>query len=83
MKLWQKISIVSLLFIMLAISITTLTVLNQSFIAFLDHEKQKNINMHESYEAIIINEAAYQRIATDQIVIDIGAATQIMKKSVE
>jgi len=82
MKLWQKISLISLAFVMLAIQITQYRLLERSFENSLQREKQTAISVHEALRASLSNRAAYQRIRVLKVLLSPEEIDVLLQKTV-
>ena len=60
MRLWQRISLIALAFVMLAIQITQYRLLERSFENSVLREKENAVSVHEALRASLTNHAAYQ-----------------------
>ena len=82
MKLWQKISLISLAFVMLAIQITQYRLLDRSFENSLLREKQTAISVHEALRASLTNHAAFQRIKTLKLLLGTEEIDELLQETV-
>ncbi len=78
MKLWQKISIITLLFIIISILFTSVSIMNRFFDSFLAQEKEKNISIHYSYEELLANKVAYERAIQNTLLLSNEAVEEII-----
>ncbi|MFI3205804.1 MAG: HAMP domain-containing sensor histidine kinase [Clostridia bacterium] len=69
MKLWQKIFLFSLAFVIIAVSVTAVAVLNMSFSHLVTQEKEKNLSQYEYYETTILNSIAYKRLQSSEMML--------------
>ncbi len=82
MKLWQKISLISLAFVMLAIQITQYRLLERSFENSIEREKQTAVSVHEALCASLSNHAAFQRIKTLKVLLSTEEIDELLQKTV-
>jgi len=78
MKLWQKVSLTALIFVMLAIQITQFVILERSFENAVAREKQTAIASHEALCASLSNHAAYQRLKAGKLLLSIQQVDDLL-----
>lgn len=69
-KLWHKVFLVALVFVMAAVSITASTISRQNFSSGADQEINAAAERHEYTAASIITGIAYEKLKNDRILID-------------
>lgn len=82
MKLWQKVSLTALVFVMLAIQLTQFLVLENSFENAVEREKQTAAAAHEALSASLTNHAAYQRLKKSKLLLNTDEINDLLEKTV-
>lgn len=82
MRLWQKIFLISLTVVLVAVCITALSVLTSYFSASVEREKMQDVSSHEYYASNISNTIAYERIREGQILLSSASVEQILRMGV-
>ncbi len=82
MKLWQKVSLTALLFVMLAIQITQFLVLERSFENALLRERQTAVSAHEALSASLSNHAAYERLKAGKLLLSTDEIADLLTSTV-
>jgi len=82
MRLWQKISLISLAFVMLAIQITQYTLLERSFKNSVQREKETAVAVHEALCASLSNHASYQRLKAEKILLSTTEIDELLSNTV-
>lgn len=82
MRLWQKISLIALAFVMLAIQITQYRLLERSFENSVLREKQTAITVHEALCVSLSNHAAYQRYKIGEVLLSTDEIDELLQKTV-
>ena len=68
MKLWQKIFLITLAFVMIAVSATAVFLAQGYFSSALNQERVSAQRQHEYYTANITNKVSYERIKSNELV---------------
>lgn len=82
MKLWQKVSLTALVFVMLAIQLTQFLVLERSFENSITRERQLAVSAHEALSASLSNHAAYQRLKANKLLLSTGEIADLLENTV-
>ncbi len=69
MKLWQRIFLSSLLLIIVAINIISITLLNNNHKLLLEREQSHAISEYEYFAASFANSAVYERVRSEKILL--------------
>ena len=84
MKLWQKISLIALVFVTLAVQLTQFYILDSHFRSAIAREVNSAASAHSALAASLSNHAAYERLKAntlkDTITTDISTADVIEVK---
>ncbi len=83
MKLWQKIFLSSLLLIIIAVNVISVTLLNNSHRLLLEREQSHAISEHEFFEASFSNAVMYAKLADDKIALTSTEMRRIASDVVE
>lgn len=83
MKLWQKIFLYTLILVMLAVSITSILLLKNSFSLALDQKKQSVYNEHEFLVTSFKNMMMTERLRTNAIVLKEETVQEFMMDTFE
>ena len=67
MKLWQKIFLISLAFVMLAVSVTATAVARGSFVSGIDQAKTNAFGRHEYAVSGMINKVSFERLRSSEL----------------
>lgn len=70
MKLWQKIFLSSLVLIIVAVNIVSVTLLNNSHKLIIEREQSHAINEHEYFTAAFVNAITYEKLASNALLLD-------------
>lgn len=82
MKLWQKISLIALAFVMLAIQLTQYVLLERSFENAVEREQQTASAAHEALSASLSNHAAYQRLKAGKLLLSTEEINELLQNTV-
>ncbi|MGN0479307.1 MAG: ATP-binding protein [Hominenteromicrobium sp.] len=82
MKLWQKVSLTALVFVMLAIQLTQFFVLERSFENSITRERQLAVSAHEALSASLSNHAAYQRLKAGKLLLSTDEIADLLENTV-
>lgn len=82
MKLWQKVSLTALLFVMLAIQLTQFLVLERSFENAILRERQTAVSAHEALSASLSNHAAYERLKVGKLLLNTDEIAALLTDTV-
>ena len=82
MKLWQKIFISSLVLIITAVNVISVTLLEKSHRMLINREQTHAVNEHEFFAAAFSNAAVYEKTAYDKIALDLADIEAIAEKVV-
>ncbi|MBQ1400502.1 MAG: HAMP domain-containing histidine kinase [Lachnospiraceae bacterium] len=69
MKLWQKIFLISLAFVMLAVSVTAMVVARGSFTSGIEQTRTAAFHRHEYVSGGIVNKISFERVRSDKLVL--------------
>lgn len=69
MKLWQKILIISLIFVLGAVETTAFLVLSHDFSMTVERERERSVTEHNYLAATIANQVVYSRLLSDKILL--------------
>lgn len=83
MKLWQKIFLSSLLLIIAAVNIISISILNNNHALLLEREKEHAVSEYEYFTASLSNMIIYERMATNNIILDSSAAADVIVRALE
>ena len=83
MKLWHKIFLCSLALIIIAVDVTAITVLSQSYRTMVERERDKAISEHEYLTAGIANNVLYERMRQGRLLMDEEEVRKIVSAAVE
>ena len=78
MKLWQKIFLYTLILVMLAVSMTSILLLKNSFSIAMDQKKQSVYSEHEFLITSFKSMALTERLKANVIVLDEGTLREFM-----
>ncbi len=70
MKLWQKLALTSLFFVVLAVQLTQFYMLERNFESGLRREKEQALSVHESISASLVNRVVYERLRRGKFFLD-------------
>lgn len=70
MKLWQKIFLSSLVLIIVAVNIVSVTLLNNSHKLIIEREQSHAINEHEYFTAAFVNAITYEKLASNALLLN-------------
>ena len=62
MKLWQKILLISLIFVLGAVETTAFIVLSHDFSMTVERERERGVTEHNYLAATIANQVVYSRL---------------------
>ena len=82
MKLWQKVSLTALVFVMLAIQLTQFLVLERSFENSIQRERQTAVSAHEALSASLSNHAAYERLKAGKLLLSTDEIAELLSSTV-
>lgn len=82
MKLWQRVFLVALAFVMFAIQATQLFVLERSFDSAVKREYQLAASAHEALGASLSNHTAYQRLKTNKLLLSTTEIAVLLRDTV-
>ena len=82
MKLWQKVSLTALIFVMLAIQLTQFLVLERSFENSIQRERQTAVAAHEALSASLSNHAAYERLKAGKLLLSTDEIAELLHSTV-
>lgn len=82
MKLWQKVSLTALVFVMLAIQLTQFITLEGSFANSIYRERQLAVSAHEALGASLSNHAAYQRLKARKLLLSTDEIADLLDSTV-
>ena len=82
MKLWQKVSLTALVFVMLAIQLTQFLVLDRSFENAIARERKSAVSAHEALSASLSNHAAYQRLKSNKLLLSTDEIADLLQSTV-
>lgn len=82
MKLWQKIFLISLAFVMIAVGITTVIVAQNYFTTTLDIEKQSAASRHEYIASGIANRITLERLSSKELFLSSDKLKALIKSIV-
>lgn len=69
MKLWQKVFFTTMVFVVLAVDITAITVLQKQFQASITREREQSIVQQEYFASDLSSQILYKRLKNNQIVL--------------
>lgn len=69
MKLWQKILLISLIFVLGAVETTAFIVLSHDFSMTVERERERSVTEHNYLAATIANKVVYSRMIGDKILL--------------
>ncbi|MBQ8813227.1 MAG: HAMP domain-containing histidine kinase [Lachnospiraceae bacterium] len=69
MKLWQKILLISLIFVLGAVETTAFIVLSRDFSMTVEREREQGVTEHNYLAATIANQVVYSRLLGDKILL--------------
>lgn len=69
MKLWQKILLISLIFVLGAVETTAFIVLSHDFSMTVERERERGVTEHNYLAATIANQVVYSRLLGDKILL--------------
>ena len=69
MRLWQKILIISLIFVLGAVETTAFLVLSHDFSMTVERERERSVTEHNYLAATIANQVVYSRLLGDKILL--------------
>lgn len=70
MKLWQKIFLSSLVLIIVAVNIVSVTLLNNSHRLIIEREQSHAVNEHEYFRAAFVNAVTYEKLASNTLILN-------------
>lgn len=79
MKLWQKIFLSSLLLIIAAVNIVSLTLLRNSHRLLIEREQSHAVNEHEYFSAAFINAVTYEKLEKNSLALNINEISKVAK----
>lgn len=82
MKLWQKVSLTALVFVMLAIQLTQFFTLENSFENTIAREQRTAVASHEALSASLSNHAAYQRLKAGKLLLSTDEIADLLESTV-
>lgn len=82
MKLWQKVSLTALVFVMLAIQLIQFFMLERSFENSIAREQQTSVAAHEALSASLSNHAAYQRLKAGKLLLSTNEIADLLENTV-
>lgn len=83
MKLWHKIFLCSLALIIIAVDVTAVTVLSQSYRTMIERERDQAISEHEYLTANIANNVVYERMRQGKLLLDDEEVRSVVSTAVE
>jgi len=69
MKLWQKVLLISLIFVLGAVETTAFIVLSHDFSMTVERERERGVTEHGYLSATIANQVVYSRLMSDKILL--------------
>lgn len=79
MKLWHKIFLLSLSFMVIAVEVTSYIILNKNFSMSISREQEQAVTRHESFSAGIANNLIYERLKSGQVLLSSGEITSVIE----
>ena len=78
MKLWQKISLIALMFVTLAVQLTQFYILDSHFRSAIAREVNSAASAHSALAASLSNHAAYERLKANTLFLSTEQLTDML-----
>ena len=82
MKLWQKISLIALVFVTLAVQLTQFYILDSHFRSAIAREVNSAASAHSALAASLSNHAAYERLKANTLFLSTDQLTDMLKDTI-
>ena len=82
MKLWQKISLIALVFVALAVQLTQFYILDSHFRSAIAREVNSAASAHSALAASLSNHAAYERLKANTLFLSTDQLTDMLKDTI-
>lgn len=82
MKLWQKISLIALMFVTLAVQLTQFYILDSHFRSAIAREVNSAASAHSALAASLSNHAAYERLKANTLFLSTEQLTDMLKDTI-
>lgn len=82
MKLWQKISLIALVFVTLAVQLTQFYILDSHFRSAIAREVNSAASAHSALAASLSNHAAYERLKANTLFLSTEQLTDMLKDTI-
>lgn len=83
MKLWHKIFLCSLALIIIAVDVTAIAVLSESYRTMIGREREQAVSEHEYLTAGIANNVIYERMRQGKLLLSSEDVEKIVADAVE